>query len=232
MTYHVYEQEPRNLSCNIQRLLRVSRNLSASADFPATLLSLNTAPKADFLVQDELPDDLDPAVVAGQVAVELVGNLVELPQTRPGDGGEVVVLVVQTHVVREQVQPAVVGEGLWRRGCLGFLALFLVLLLLRAGVLGEHVVLGDEVAGNWVQRACEERAQDEVSNGLASDVLNDQVVEDELYGDVEGVNAGQRQVVDEHGSQGIEEDLEGSEERFAGDGIEEPSLKGCWQVGV
>ena len=92
-----------SLPSDIQRLLGMSRNLSARTNFPATLLPLHTAPKTDLLVQNELPNHLHPAVVAGQIAVKLVRNLVQLPQPGPRHGREVMVLVVQADVVREQV---------------------------------------------------------------------------------------------------------------------------------
>lgn len=222
--------EERLLS-DAQRLLHMSRNLDVRADFPSTLLPLHAAPKPDFLVQNELPDHLHPAVVTRQVAVEFIGDLVELPQTCPRHGGEVVVLVVQADVVREQVQRAVVRERLRRRGEFSFLALF-VRLLQGARVLGEDVMLGDEVACDWVQRAGEEGAQDEVAEGFATYVLYEEVIDNELYGDVEGVDASEGQVVDHHWAEGVEEDLEGREEGLAGDGIKEPCFEGGGEVGV
>lgn len=87
----------------MQRLLRVSGYLSTGADLPSALGPLHAAPKPNFLVQDELPDDLHPAVVARQVFVEIVCDFVKLPQPGPGHCGEVVVLVVQADVIREQV---------------------------------------------------------------------------------------------------------------------------------
>lgn len=53
--------------------------------------------------------------MAGQRLVELARDGVQLVQFRPGDGGEIVVLVVQAHVVGEDIQRAVVGVCL-RRG--------------------------------------------------------------------------------------------------------------------
>lgn len=209
----------------------MSRNISTRADFPTTLLPLHAAPKTNLLVQNELPNYLHPAVVAGQIAVELVRNLVQLPQPSPRHSREIVVLVVQADVVREQVQHAIVRERLRRRRKLGFLAL-LVGLLQRARVLREDVVLGDEVAGNGVQRAGEEGAQDEVAERFAADVLHEEVVDGELHEDVEGMDAGEGQVVDHHRAQGVEEDLEGCEEGFAGDGVEEPGFEGGGKVGV
>jgi hypothetical protein len=216
---------------NTERLLRVSRNLSARADLPAALLSLHTTPKTNLLVQDELPNHLHPAVVARQIAVELVRDLVQFPQPGPRHSGKVVMLVVQADVVREQVQHAVIGEGLWRRRKLDFLALF-VCLLEGARVLREYVVFGDEVACNRVKRASEERAQDEVAQRFAANVLDKEVVDHELHDDVEGVDAGEGKVVNHHGTQGVEEDLESREERFAGNGVEEPGFEGGGKVSV
>ena len=62
--------------------------------------------------------------------------------------------------------------------------------------------------------------------------MDEEVVDGELHEDVEGVDAGEGQVVDHHGTQGVEEDLEGCEEGFAGDGVEEPGFEGSGQVGV
>jgi hypothetical protein len=64
--------------------------------------------------------------VCGERLIELMGDLAELPETRPRDGGEVVVFVVQTHVVGEEVEDAVVGvsfrggdgRGRGLRGCI------------------------------------------------------------------------------------------------------------------
>ena len=46
------------------------------------------------------------------------------------------------------------------------------------------------------------------------------------------MDARERQVVHHHGAQGVEEDLEGCEEGFAGDGVEEPGFEGGGKVGV
>lgn len=207
------------------------RNICSGADFTSTLLSLDTTPETDFLVQDKLPDNLHPAVVARQIAVELIRDLVQFPQPRPRDGGEVVVLVVQAHVVGQHVQNAVVGECLWRRRQLGLLAL-LIGFLQRTRMLCENVMLGNEVACDRVQGAGEERAQDEVAERLSADVLHEKVVDCELHKDVESVDACERQVVDHHGAESVEEDLEGCEEGFAGDGVEEPGLKGRRKIGI
>ena len=97
-----------NLPRNIQRLLRMRRNLCRSTDFASTFFPLHTTPKADLLVENELPDDLHPAVVTRQVAVELICDPVQLPQPGPRNSWEVMVLVVQTHIVGQDVQDTVV----------------------------------------------------------------------------------------------------------------------------
>lgn len=216
MDIYTVSDNRHDLPRNIQRLLRVRRDLCRSTDFTSTFLSLHATPETDLFIQDELPDDLHPAVVARQITIELIRDLVKLPQPGPRDRREVVVLVVQTHVVGQDVQNTVVRERLWWRRQLSLLAL-LVRFLQGARVLCENVVLGDEVACYGVQGAGEEGAQDEVAERLAADVLHEEVVDGKLHEDVEGVDAGERQVVDHHWAECVEEDLEGREEGFAGD---------------
>lgn len=111
--------------------------------------------------------------MAGKRLVELGRDVVELEKARPRDGWEVVVLVVQAHVVREEVQGAVVGVCLrWHEGgqrrrrivvLLGMGLLALLLYGFRAAIgFGEEIVLRDEVTGARVEGAREERAEDQV----------------------------------------------------------------------
>lgn len=98
-----------------------------------------------------------------QRLIKLPRNLMQLMQPRPGDRREIMVLVVQAHVVGQHIQWAVVrirfrrGEGAKRvRGVDGRSGLLLELGegLGAAGFdVGEEVVLGDEVAGAGVERA-------------------------------------------------------------------------------
>lgn len=46
------------------------------------------------------------------------------------------------------------------------------------------------------------------------------------------MNVCEREVVDEHGADGVEEDLEGAEEGFAEEGVEEEGFEGGGEVGV
>jgi hypothetical protein len=84
-------------------------------------------------------------------------------------------------------------------------------------VLCEDVVFGDEVACDGVQGASEEGAQNEVTERLAADILDEEVIDGELHEDIESVDARERQVVDHHWAECVEEDLEGREEGLAGD---------------
>ena len=198
---------------------------AASTDFAPTLVTLHPAPQADVFVHDKLPHNVDPALVYRQFIVKLVRNAVQLGKPCPRDCREVMVLVVQADVVCEVVENAVVRVRLWDGNLVGRVRGVLLWLL-------ENVVLGDEVAGARVQRSGEEAAHNQVRQRLSSCKLYEGVVKGKLDDDVEEMDLGQRQVVDEHGSQGIEEDLACAEEGLAGDRVEEPCLEGGGQIGV
>ena len=88
---------------------------AASADFASALLSLDSAPQTDILVHHKLPHDIHPALVYRQLVIEFVRNAVQLGEAGPWNSGKVVVLVVQTDVVCEVVEDAVVRVCLWDR---------------------------------------------------------------------------------------------------------------------
>lgn len=199
--------------------------LSALPDEAAALAALHATPDADALVEDEAPEDVGPGGVVGEVGVELAGDVVELVEAGPGDGGEVVVLVVQADVVRQEVEGPVVRVGLGHGDAVGRVGL-------RRRHRRIHVVLGDEVAGERVQAAGQERREHEVQQRLRAQRAQHHGVEGELGGDVEGRDPGEGHAVHGHGPQGVEEDLEGAEEGLAEDGVEEDGLEGGGQVGV
>lgn len=62
--------------------------------------------------------------------------------------------------------------------------------------------------------------------------MDEEGVEGDLHEDVEGVDAGQGDSVDGHGADGVEEDLESTEECLAEDGVEHESLEGRGQVSI
>jgi hypothetical protein len=53
-----------------------------------------------------------------------------------------------------------------------------------------------------------------------------------LCDDIEGVDSGERDLVDHHGPQGVEQDLEGAEECFSCDRVEEDGFKVGGEVDV
>ena len=49
------------------------------ANLAPALLPFDSTPEPDLLVPDELPQDADPAMMAGKISIELIRNLIELP---------------------------------------------------------------------------------------------------------------------------------------------------------
>lgn len=163
--------------------------------------------------------------MARQVVVELGGGVAHGVEAGPGHGGEVVVLVVQADVVGEPVQGPVVGEGLGDGD-----AVLRVLLGRGDGLV--DVVLGDEVAGQRVQAAGEEGGEEEVEDGVERGEAVEDEVEGELDGNVDVVDLGEGDGVDGHGAQGVEEDLEGAEEGFSENRIENEGFEGGGEIGI
>lgn len=165
--------------------------------------------------------------MARQRGVELIGGGAQRGQTRPGHGREVVVLVVVADVVGQDVERAVVAVGLGD-GHVGRVLRFLG---------GRHrlvdVVLGDEVAGGRVQGAGEEGGEQQVEEGRpGGGGFREDGVEGELHGQVEQVHPGEGDLEDAHGPDGVEEDLEGAEEGFAQDRVEDDGFDGRGEVRV
>lgn len=196
---------------------------TASTDNATSRLPLDAALHADVLVEDEAPDGIHPALVAGQVAVELVGDAADGVEPGPGHGGEVVVLVVETDVVGEPVERAVVGEGLGDGHAVARVALGG-----RDGLV--DVVLGDEVSRERVQAAGKEGREQEVEDRGAGGEAVEEHVDGELDGDVEGVHPGEGDAVDGHGADGVEEDLEGAEEGLAENGVEHEGFESSGEI--
>merc|ERR1711948_73391 len=74
-------------------------------------LPLDTAEGGDAVVENVPEDDSYPRLALWQVIVEFRRNLAHLGQARPRNVGEVVVLVVVAHVVRQHVQWTIVRVG-------------------------------------------------------------------------------------------------------------------------
>ena len=129
------------------------------------------------------------------------------------------VFVVVAYVVHEDVQGTVVTECLWNWD--------LGRRVLRCNRLPlKDVVFSDEMRGTWMQTPCQKRAQNQIPKRVVTPrQLYERVIEDQLDSDIEGVDFGERDLVDHHGAEGVEEDLEGAEEGFACDGIEEEGFE-------
>lgn len=154
-----------------------------------------------------------------------MGNVAHLVEARPRNGGEVMMLVVQPDVVGEDVAWSVVREGL------GHGHLVVRVPLLRGHGL-VYVVLRDEVTGERVQGASEERGEDEVEERIDATRSVDNIVEGRLNSDVQEVDASERHAVDEHRAEGVEEDLECAEEGLPEDGVKEHGFKSGREVGI
>lgn len=76
-------------------------------------------------------------------------------------------------------------------------------------------MFGDEMPCAGVKRPCEEGGEDKVVERVEGRSLDEDVVEQELSEDVEEVDWCEGDFVDEYRADGVEEDLEGAEERFA-----------------
>lgn len=152
--------------------------------------------------------------MAGKRLVKLLCNVIHSVKSRPGNGREVVVLIVQPDIVGQNVERAVVGKGLWNGD-------LVVRVPLRRGDGLVDVVLGDEVAGQGVQAAGEEGGEQQVEEGVDGSEAEEEDVKGDLGDDVEEVDPGHGDAVDGHGADGVEEDLECAEEGLAEDGVED-----------
>ena len=123
------------------------------------------------------------------VIVEFGREGTESGEPRPRDRREIVVLVMIPHIVREDVQRAVIAVSLLFQSV-------------------PEVMLCNEVAGTGVEASSEEAAHDEVDEGSESEGRDEDIVEDELDDDVDEMPLCELLGSDERGSEGIEEDLE------------------------
>lgn len=149
----------------------------------------------------------------------------QLRQSRPRDGREVMVLVVQAHVVRQQVQRAVIRERFWHRGVGERVPGGGTLLL-------EDIVLSNEVARAGVQGAGEKGGEDQVVERVGSGELDESVVEGDLCYNVDEMDAGEWHFKDEDWADGVEYDLEGAEECLPEDGVKKEGFGGGRKVSI
>lgn len=203
--------------------------LAPTSNLSSPLLPLDPAPQSHLFVPDKLPHDSHPALMARQIGVKVFRDLMYRRKSRPGNGREIVMLVVQAHVVRQDIQRSVVRVR-FRDRYVG--RRFPQRCFLRDRGAVEDVVLCDEVACARMQRASQKAGQNKVSQRSAAPGVDHGVVKCYLYHDVERVDARQGQLVDHHGAERVEKDLEGAEEGFACYRVEEERFEGGGEVGI
>lgn len=116
-----------------------------------------------------------------QLIIKPMRNAIQLGQTRPRYSGEVMVLIVQSDVISQDIQGSVVGVCLGDGDAVGRVPGF-------GWRRGENVVLCNEVASARVKRTRQEGAQYQIAQCFTSGVLDEGVVEGELSDDVEKVD--------------------------------------------
>ena len=141
-----------------------------------------------------------------QVVVKVVGDLAHLRQLIPCNVGEIVVLVVVTHVEREAVEPPVVR--------------------VRLLVPEEHIVLGDEMRRERVDLAGEKRLQQEVPDRAHAKGLYDGDVKGDLNGKVQDEPGVDGLLAHDARADGVEQDLVEGKEDFGRHAavVEQPRL--------
>lgn len=147
-----------------------------------------------------------------QGEVVLGGDGGDLRKSPAGHAGEVVVFVVVAHIPADVVQAPVIGVRLLSGG--------------------EHVVLGDEVAGHGVEAHAEECGEGEVEHGAVAEVVSNDGVSAENKHRVEGVDGAGSLGTNDHGAEGVEEGLAEEPDGLKGRVGEEPSLPGRGDVHV
>eukprot|EP00754_Rhynchopus_humris_P014920 Rhum_TRINITY_DN14420_c26_g1::Rhum_TRINITY_DN14420_c26_g1_i1::g.89568::m.89568 len=178
----------------------------------ATSVALHTRKPGHLAAGDELVDGTRPRRRLRQVVVELRRNLAHLGQTRPRDVREVMVLVVVAHVEGQVVQGAVVR--------------------VRLRPVDELKVLRQEVPRHRVQAAREERAEQEVEERQRAPQLDDGHHRGHLHAPVEQRPRGDLRRVHEHGTKGVEENLEDAEEELREGVLEDKRLHPRGNVSV
>lgn len=216
--------------CEVFLLLVLVQTFDVSAQTLGTQ-SFDTVPQVVDVVEAEAPDDPAPRVDLRQWVVEVSGNSPDLGQFGPSNVGEVMMLVVVADIPGDKIQRAIVGVGL-RRYERSIEVAFLRVAVTRFVVLVQHIVFSDKVTGTWVQRASQKGGHDEVGKTVAAPSTQNGVVHGHLVNDVQQMDVGEADLGDEHGTQGIEQDLESSKEHLAQDVGKHDRLQRSRQVCV
>lgn len=120
--------------------------LTPTSHNPSPLLSLNPAGHPHLLIHHKTPNNPHPAPMPWQISIKLIRHPVHLPQSAPRHGREIVMFIMQAHIIREIIENPVVGERLRdRRVCQGIFG--------GGGQGGEDIVLCDKMPRTWMQTA-------------------------------------------------------------------------------
>ena len=179
------------------------------------MLSLNTVKDTTLTIQQELLRSRPPRRRLNEWFVKLRSDLSEFRKLRPRNIREVMVFVVVADVEGEEVPKAVVGEG--------FLAL---------GGGPNGVVLRDEVTRSGRGRAGESKREREEDECVGTPEAVPDIIAAQDDNPVHHVLEAHRLEHDDHGTESIEEDLEGDEEETTGEGVEEPQLESSGEIGI
>lgn len=151
-------------------------------------------------------------MVLRHIVIEFGRNPLHVRQPTAGHRRKVVMLVVVAHVERDKVQRPVVR--------------------IRFVALGEHVVLGNEVAGDRMQTHRDQCAHDHVPQHLPAKAVDHQGVEDGLHDQIEELMVAGRLGIDDERPDHVEERLQDDPAELAECGAEQPCLEQRRQIGV
>ena len=88
----------------------------------------------------------------------------------------------------------------------------------------EHVVLGDEVGGHWVEPHAQEGTNDEIVERLKPKEVPDQYIKGDLYDRVEYLETSGRLRTNHERAEGIEQWLQKQPDNLERNVVKEPSL--------
>jgi len=133
--------------------------------------------------------------VVWQVIIELWGHCFELGEIAPCHVGEIMVLVVVSHVPGEPIEGAVVRVGF--------------------SFASEHIVLRNEVGSTRVKRASEEITDQEIPDGTHAKIVDHQCIERKDDCPIVRMPLGEHLLLDKHGADGVKQNLTGRKENLA-----------------
>jgi len=177
-----------------------------------TVVSTNSAPGAEVLVKNELVDDQQVRFVLGKGVIEFRSDFSELGELSPRNVREIVMLNVVSDVKVGDIHNTIVTVGVL--------------------ALNEFVVFSNDVSSNGVQSETEEGTQNQIYQGLRSEIVSNEDVprEDDnavdQFHNIHGLGA------NDVGSKAIEEGHGQDEHELSEGGIEEFDFSLSRKIGI